>query len=138
MSVDWSQVAASAVAVLIPLAPYLQKAGEEVAKEVGKAVWAKGSAVYRVIRARFEKDKDDKGQATLKLFLNDPHTFEEALARLVVQRAQVDPAFGKQLHGLLQDAVEDRAVVTFLNNFYGETRVGKIIEIKTISPVHIE
>jgi hypothetical protein len=138
MSVDWSQVATGAVAVLVPLAPYLQKAGEEVAKEIGKAVWEKGKAIYQAIRGRFEEDKDEKGQATLKLFLEDSQTFEQALARLVSQKAQADPAFGKRLQDLVQDAMVNQGVVTFLNNFYGEVRAKNIVQIGTAGVVHID
>lgn len=48
-----ASLAATAVAVL---APYLAKAGEEIAKEAGQAVAAKIGPLYKTLKARFESN----------------------------------------------------------------------------------
>lgn len=101
---DWSQVAAVAVAVLTPLSPYLAKAGEEVAKEVGKAVFEKGKAIHFAIRRKFEDDQDEQAQQTLALFERRPETARETLVAQLTQKAEGDTVFAEALSRLVGDA----------------------------------
>lgn len=135
MDIDWSQIAQSAVAILVPLTPYLQKGVEEIAKQIGKDTWEKGKAIYNSIRNRFKEEEDQADLNTLELFLQRPEIYEEALSRLLQQKAQKDPQFGKELHSLVQQAINTRSVVSYLNNFYGD--VEKVIQIQSVGQLDI-
>jgi hypothetical protein len=101
---NWTPVATAAVSILIP---YIQEASKAAAKRIGEALPEKISAIYQAIKNRFERDEDQKGLQTLKLFDDDPDTFKSALIKLVAEKAATDPSFGKQLQDFLSEGQDE-------------------------------
>lgn len=141
-AIDWTQVATTAVGILVPLTPYLKKLGEKAAEKLGEKVteeaWEKGKAIWRTITGWFDRDEDPTAKTTTEMFLDDPETFEGALIKLVAKKAKADPEFGKVLQELVQESVQDEGVVHFLNNFYPGSTVEKFVQMGTVyGDVHI-
>lgn len=120
-------IVTSAVALL---APYLAKAGEEVAKKAGEASWEKMKALYQAIRTKFSADKDDYAQQTLKRLEDKPseESRQRALADILTEKAEADPEFGQELKRLVQDTTQGKGVPEFLTQVYGG-EVGQILNI---------
>jgi hypothetical protein len=135
---DWQALAQQVVAVLVPIAPALTLAATEawkaLSKQFGeagaKAALAKGKALWDRLKSRFGKDKEVT--QTMDLFANNPQAFETALSKVLAQRLAQDEAFGRQLAGLLREAVSDGEVATFLTQVYGQARVSKIVNVGQI------
>ena len=141
-AIDWTQVATTAVGILVPLTPYLKKLGEKAAEQLGEkvteAAWEKGKAIWRTIKGWFDKDEDPKGKTTAEMFLDDPETFESALIKLVAKKAKADSEFGRVLQELVQDSMQDEGVVQFLNNFYPGSTVEKFVQMGIVyGGVHV-
>ena len=137
MDINIGQIAAAAAALL---GPYLAKAGEALAKKAGEAAWAKVEALYQAIRRKFAADRDDYAQKTLQRLEEQPSSEarQAALADVLAEKAQADPAFARQLAALVGEAREDKALVQFITQVYGEAYVGKITNIGRANVVHIE
>ncbi|MGC9084548.1 MAG: hypothetical protein ACP5ME_15410 [Anaerolineae bacterium] len=137
MDINIGQIAAAAAALL---GPYLAKAGEALAKKAGEAAWAKVEALYQAIRRKFAADRDDYAQKTLQRLEEQPSSEarQAALADVLAEKAQADPAFARQLAALVGEAREDKALVQFITQVYGEAYVGKITNIGWADVVHIE
>ncbi|MGB9870629.1 MAG: hypothetical protein ACPLYD_03105 [Anaerolineae bacterium] len=137
MDINIGQIAAAAAALL---GPYLAKAGEALAKKAGEAAWAKVEALYQAIRRKFAADRDDYAQKTLQRLEEQPSSEarQAALADVLAEKAQADPAFARQLAALVGEAGEDKALVQFITQVYGEAYVGKITNIGRADVVHIE
>ena len=134
---DIAQITATAAALL---GPYLAKAGEAVAKKAGEAAWGKVEALYQAIHHKFAADKDDRAQETLRQ-LEERSTdkgHQAALASVLAEKAQADPAFAQELAKLVQIAAQDEAAVQFLTQVYGRAQVGKIINIGQADVVQID
>jgi hypothetical protein len=120
--------AALAASVVAVLAPYLAKAGEEFAKEAGKAAADKIGALYQAIKARFQRHP----AATESLSdLEKAPDDEDARAVLRVQlkkQLAADPAFATELQQLVQAIGQDQPATTFLTQVYGG-EVGQILNI---------
>ena len=120
-----STLASSVVAVL---APYLAKAGEEFAKEVGKAASSKIGALYQMLKTRF------KGQPAAAEALADIEAMPDnedtrtALRLQLKKQMTTDPAFADMLRQLLDEIGHDQQATTFLTQIYGG-KVGEIINI---------
>ncbi len=127
-------LAASIVAVL---SPYLTKAGEEFAKEAGKAAGSKIGALYQAIKARLQHHPTaNEALAELEKAPDD----EDTRAALRVQLKKVmaaDPAFADGLQKLVDDIGHDQPSATFLTQVYGG-EVGKIINIGQAGEVLID
>ncbi|MGC8947699.1 MAG: hypothetical protein ACP5N6_16325, partial [Anaerolineae bacterium] len=123
MDINIGQIAAAAAALL---GPYLAKAGEALAKKAGEAAWAKVEALYQAIRRKFAADRDDYAQKTLQRLEEQPSSEarQAALADVLAEKAQADPAFARQLAALVGEAREDKALVQFITQVYGEAYVG--------------
>lgn len=63
---DLRQLSQIAVTILTPLSPYLVKAGEALAKEVGKEVFTRSKNLYATIRDRFQQAGNAQAQSTLE------------------------------------------------------------------------
>ena len=134
---DISLIATAAAAML---APYLSEAGKAAAKKAGEKAWEKVAGLYQAIRRKFAADKDDYAQKTMERLEAQPtaEARQVALADVLAEKAQTDPAFAQELARLVQGAAEDRAVVQILTQVYGEGRVGKIINVAQASVVQID
>jgi hypothetical protein len=100
---DSTQLATIAVAILAPLSPYLAKAGEKVAEEVGKAIFEQGQALWSAIRLKFARDHDDEAQRTMSRFAERPAAASEALVAQVASKAESDPDFRETLDELVDE-----------------------------------
>ena len=124
--------------VVTLLAPYLAKAGEEVAKKAGEASWEKMKALYQVICNKFSADKDDYAQQTLKRLEEKPseESRQRALTDILVEKAEANPEFAQELKQLVQDTTQGKDVGQFLTQVYGG-EVGKIVNIGQAGDVNI-
>ena len=138
MDIDIAQIATAAVALL---GPYLAKAGEAAAKKVGEAAWEKMEALSQAIRRKFEADKKNaKAQETLQRFEEQPtdEDRQAALANVLAEKAQADPAFAEELARLVQFTTGDQTVGQFLTQVYDQAQVDKIINIGQAGVVRID
>jgi len=128
-----TSLAASAVATL---APYLAKAGEEFAKEAGKAALGKIDALYDFLKKRFQDRPNAKGAlGDLKANPDD----EDAQAALRVQIKKLmkaDPTIVKTIQQMLSEIKQDKGSVSFLTQVYGGN-VDKLINIGAAGTVNI-
>jgi hypothetical protein len=91
------------IAVLAPAAPYLAKAAESAASEMGKAAWQKARELYDSLRARFTADQNQKATQTLDLFIGDTDTFESALSKLLLATLAQHPEWAQEVRALLAE-----------------------------------
>lgn len=104
---DWSQVAIATTTILTPLLPYLIKAGEKAAEEIGKklgvAAWEKAKALYETIRAKFAGDA--YAEETLRRVAEKPtdEGRRSALQSVLTEKAEADHDFGQQLARLVEE-----------------------------------
>jgi hypothetical protein len=134
--VDVTQIA-SAVAAL--LAPYLAKAGEELAEKAGGKAWEKAEALYQTIYRKFARDKDKNAQATLERLAKHPESEgnQMALADILIDKAQADLSFGTELSRQVQDVLQGQDAAQFLTQVYDHAQVQKIINIAQAGTVNI-
>ncbi len=113
------------------LAPYLTKAGEEVAKQAGDAAWQMAASLYQAIRRKFTKDQDAYAQQTLQRLEEQPtnEARQAALADVLNEKVQADPSFAQELKGLVQDTTQTQGINQFLTQVYGNAQVEKIVNI---------
>jgi hypothetical protein len=110
---------ALATSVVATLAPYLVKAGEEFAKEVGKTAVSKIETLYQFLNKRF------KNHPSAKEALDDLKTKpddEDAQAALRVQIKKLlkaDPTLVKTIQQMLDEIKQDKASVSFLTQVNG-------------------
>jgi class 3 adenylate cyclase len=134
---DPATIGALASGVVAVLAPYLAKAGEEFAKEVGKTASSKMGALYQAVKARLHgHPAAAKALADLEVTPDD----EDAQAALRLQlkkQMEADGAFADTLRRLLEEIGRDEQTATFLTQVYGG-EVGKIINIGQAGEVLIE
>jgi hypothetical protein len=125
---DISTLAASVVAVL---APYLAKAGEEFAKEVGKAAVSKISTLYQAIKDRFQRHTAaSESLADLETAPNDQDA-QAALRQQLKKQLADDPAFADTLYQLIDQIGQDKQAAAFLTQVYGG-EVGQILNIDKV------
>ena len=134
---DMAQIATTAATLL---APYLVKAGEAAAKKVGEAAWEKVKALYQAIRKKLAADKDDYAAKTLARLEEQPTNKgrQAALADVLAEKAQADPAFAQELAKLVQATTEDSSVSTFLTQVYDQAQVDQIVNIGHADVVNID
>jgi hypothetical protein len=134
---DTAQIVTAAAALL---GPYLAKAGEAVAKKIGEAVWDKVANLHQAIRRKFSKDKDEYAQKTLQRLEEQPTNEgrQAALADVLEEKAQTDPAFAQELAQLVRTTAEDKHVSQFLTQVYDQAQVDKIINIGQVGVVNID
>ncbi|MBN1618490.1 hypothetical protein JW887_04055 [Candidatus Dojkabacteria bacterium] len=94
------EIAAFVATALVPIMPYIGKAGEEIAKKFGNEVWDKGKALYQAIKKKFQSD--DKSKQTLKLFEEDPETFKTAIEKILIQKLSEDGDFQADVQKLVE------------------------------------
>lgn len=94
---NYNQLASIIVAILTPLSPYLAKAGEAVAEEVGKAVFTQGKSLYTTLREKFEQDNDHSAKQALDHLDKSPSEAQSILREHIVKQAETDPEFATDL-----------------------------------------
>jgi hypothetical protein len=120
---------AIATAVIALLSPYLAKAGEEAAKQVGNAAWKKMAEIHQIIKTRFKKEKDDFPAKTLEQFEKDPKKRKGAMQDVLVEILEKDPELAKSLLNLLEET--KKADPRFITQIFGG-EVGEIFNIDTL------
>jgi hypothetical protein len=91
--VNYNQLASVIVAILTPLSPYLAKAGEAVAEEVGKAIFTQASLLYTTLRKEFEQDNDQSAKQALQQLDQTPAKAQPILQKHIVKQAESNPDF---------------------------------------------
>lgn len=91
---------AIATAAIAALAPYLVKAGEAVATELGKRGLTKGEAILRALWSRWGGRPDAKER--LASYVADPATGREELTATLAGDIAADPSFASALDTLLK------------------------------------
>jgi len=100
---DPMQASLIAVTILTPLTPYLVKAGEALAQEVGKAVFVQAKALYTTIHKKFEQTGEVQAKITLETLDKASDAEKQQLADRIVQQAQSDAAFAQALAAQVED-----------------------------------
>lgn len=104
---DWSQVAATVVAILAPLIPFIttvgEKAAEELGKKSGEAIADRAVAIYQFVKGKFQEDGDEKAQQALQEFEVNPQAFQITIIEYIAQKADKDKQFGESLELFVQD-----------------------------------
>ena len=127
-------LAASTVAVL---APYLAKAGEEIAKETGKVAVNKIGVLYEAIRNRFKnKPTAEEALADLETQPNDKDA-QAALRHQLKKQMKVDPILTDRLQKLINEIGQDEKAMSFLVQVYGG-EVKNIIQISEVDKLIIK
>jgi predicted lipid-binding transport protein (Tim44 family) len=121
-------IAGSVVALL---APYLVKAGESAAQEMGKTGFGKVKAIYQAIAQKFSRD--DHGQQALKRLEEKPldEKRQRDLIDLLAKNVTEDPEFAKKLAVLVENVTEGNPTNQVVTQIFGS--VEKYV---TIGDVH--
>jgi len=134
---DATTIGTLAPSVVAVLAPYLAKAGEEFAKEIGKAAGSKIGALYQALKARFQ-DQSAAAEALADVeAAPDDEDAQSALRHQLKKQMAADSSFADTLRQLLDEIGRDEQATTFLTKVYGG-EVGKIINIGQAGEVLIE
>lgn len=134
---DPTTIGALASGVVAVLAPYLAKAGEEFAKEVGKAASSKMGDLYQAVKARLHGHPAAAEALTDLEATPDDEDAQAALRLQLKKQMEADRAFADTLRRLLEEIGRDEQMATFLTQVYGG-EVGKIINIGQAGEVLIE
>jgi hypothetical protein len=118
--------------VVALLAPFLAKAGEGAAEEVGKMGLGKVTDLYQAVVQKFRRDKDDYGQQTLKRLEEKPleESRQRALVDVLREKAEADQEFAQALASLVEDTTEGQPVNQFVTQIFGN--VGKNVTVGTV------
>ncbi len=92
-------VATAAVSILAPLAPYLAKAGEQVAKDIGSDVWTGAKKLVETIRDKFKGQRE--AESTLENFIQNPERHRAALTDILREQLEADPSFATEVRRLV-------------------------------------
>ena len=124
-------ISTAAVALL---APYLAKAGEEIAQKAGDAVWKMAESLYQAVHRKFSADKDTYAQKTLQRLEEQPtnEARQAALADVLNEKVNSDPSFAQELKQLVQNTTQTQGINQFLTQVYDNARVNKIVNIGQI------
>ncbi len=128
---DATAINALASNVVAVLAPYLAKAGEELAKQAGKAALDKIAVLYQAIRTRL-KDQPAAAEALGDLeAAPDDEDARAALRHQLKKQLSADPGFTDTLRKMLDEIGQDKQAVTFLTQVYGG-EVGQIFNVDKV------
>ena len=100
---DPAQLSIIAVTALSPITPYLVKAGEALAQEVGKAVFTQAKTLYSTLRKKFEQTGDVQAKTTLETLDRASDAEKQQLVKRIVQQVQSDTAFAQTLSSQVSD-----------------------------------
>lgn len=103
---DLQTIIGTVVAFLTPLSPYLTKAGESLASEIGKATLKKGQELYGTLCKKAEQEKDKQTQQALALLGKEPQNMLPVLQERLAHLAESDPAFAQALSTQVDELCE--------------------------------
>lgn len=94
----------TATAAMTLLAPYLAKAGENVAGKVGDAMYKQAQTLYTVIKDKFKGDQT--AEKTLARVKQEPDkkTWKDAFLGVLTMKLEEDPEFANTIKQLVQEA----------------------------------
>jgi len=98
---DISQLVAQIVALLAVAAPYFKSIPTGAAEHLGAKGVEQAGRLLAWLRKRLASGQEERAQQTLALFLDDPATFQEALARLLAELLRQHPEWVSQAQALL-------------------------------------
>ena len=122
--------------IVSTLATHLALAGESFAKELGKAASAKVGDLYKAVKERFAKEKENKNAPQIiEEFERKPDEWVGPMKSTLMSIMSNDPDFSAHLEKLVNETKEESRKAGTENNF--ETMVtggyvGKITNIGTI------
>lgn len=91
------------VVVLTSAIPYLKSITDQVVGQLTKEALQKAIDLYEKVRELFHSPEDDKGTITLKMFVNDPETFESALSILLLHALEKHPELVDNMRDILAE-----------------------------------
>lgn len=113
-------IASLAASVIAVLAPYLVNAGQEFAKEGGKAAVGKIDSLYQSIKKRFQRKPTAK-ESLADLEADPKNQDAQASFRLqLTKQMKEDPRFAEDLQKLVAEIRHDPASISFLTQVYGK------------------
>jgi hypothetical protein len=117
------EIAAAAVALL---APYLAKAASSAAEKAGEATLDGVRALFDLVRRRFDADGDEAASSKLTALEESPEDDETqaALARVLSEKVESDPAFAEKLREAVAAATGGRSVGDFNTEVHGDVQGG--------------
>jgi hypothetical protein len=108
-----------ATSVVATLTPYLVKAGEEFAKEAGKAAVNKIGTLYQFLSKRFKNHPSAK-EALNDLKAKPDDKDAQAALRIQIKKVlKAEPDMVMTIQQLLVDVKQDRASVSFVTQVNG-------------------
>jgi len=108
-----------ATSVVAALAPYLMKAGEEFAKEAGKAAVNKIGTLYQFLNKRFKNHPSAKEALDDLKAKPDDEDAQAALRVQIKKQLKADPGLAKTIKKLLGEIKQDKASISFVTNVNG-------------------
>jgi len=105
-------VVAQTIAVLIPALPYVKKAGESVAGEIGKESLKKAVALFTSLKQRFQKTGAEKAERALDNFADEPEDYQEVLAKQLTSYLELHPDALDEVKRLLADEKLQEVIAT--------------------------
>ncbi len=93
-----------ATTTLILLSPYLSKAGEAIAENLGEKLAEKVSGLYQTLQEKFRGD--DYAEQTLARLEGKPESEgrQAALKEVLIEKMEADPDFAEQLRQLVEES----------------------------------
>lgn len=128
---DPTQMSVITVTILTALSPYLFKAGEAVAQEAGKAVFAQAKALYATLKKKFEQTDDVQAQIALETLGESSEGDKQQLVEHITHQAHEDTLFAQKLstqiddlNTLLFECLQKRFLVRDLKQVYFRLGIG--------------
>jgi hypothetical protein len=120
------------------VAPYLTEAGKAAATTIGEAASAQVETLLATIRRKFGTDQDAYAGQTLARLEQQPESEsrKRALADVVAEKAEADPAFKDVLAQGVEAARTSPGTMQFLTQVYGG-QVGEILNIGSVQTLNI-
>jgi hypothetical protein len=124
---DAAAIAARAIALL---SPYLAQIGGAAAPGT-EAAWEKARQIHETISSRLQEEQDGYPAETLRRFEEQPEARRGAMRSVLQEFLDADPAFGRVLDTLLEEADRAGTGAVFAVNVFGG-QVGEIINIERL------
>jgi len=126
-----ASLATSAIAII---SPYLAKAGEEIAEEVGKVAANKIGMLYNALRTNFKNSPPASGALSyLEANPNDKDA-QGALRIQLAEQMKTDQSFADTIRKIIDEIDQDKELQTFITKVYGG-EVGQIINANHIDSI---
>lgn len=134
-----TQLGTETLILLAPLLPFLNKAGEALAKRIGESAYEKGKAIHETIRRKFASDQDEDAAQALKRLIEKPvdEDLKSGLAKIIEDKAAADGRFANELEKVVREAKRDPNFVQFVTTIQGNAHVGQILNIGHVENINL-